>query len=214
MVKWRLLPFIRLGAKDVSGNNSTTSTDDQFDIGLPPKRHEEIPFGCSDEIANCNDLQGLFYKDGTTCRWPVAELCLQTCRQCKLVQAAQRCTSLKKEMDDRMLDEHMDWASFFHKITSPEMQEKFPQLRGARILNRETPWVAEFPNYLTEKEADEIINIANIEGYRIEDEHPKNVRDVNVTNCDSIRCMRQPFISEMYRRASQLLGFHPNNFER
>jgi prolyl 4-hydroxylase len=66
---------------------------------------------------------------------------------------------------------------------------------------------------LSEQEVDELIRVASTEGYRMEDEHPKHVRDVNVTNCDSIRCMKQPFMMELSRRASELLGLHPNNFE-
>ncbi|CAJ1932067.1 unnamed protein product [Cylindrotheca closterium] len=214
MVKWRMLPFLRMGGKSAVGNTNDTVADvADFDLGMPPKRFDEIPFGCKDEIGNCQSLGGLFAGDGETCRWPSAELCLSTCGQCPLVETAKKCQSHYHEMDDRMLGGTMDWAAFFHNITAPEMQERFPQLKGARVLSRETPWVAEFPNYLTELEADEIIQIAKTEGYRIEDEHPKHVRDVNVTNCDSIRCMRQPFVSELYRRASQLLGYHPNNFE-
>jgi hypothetical protein len=120
--------------------------------------------------------------------------------------------SLDEEMDERLVhDEFMDWQAFFENITSPDRTESF--LQGARILNRETPWVAEFPNYLTHDEADELIRIAQLEGYRIEDEHPKHIRDVNVTNCDSMRCMRQPIVTELYRRVSEFMGFHPNNFE-
>jgi hypothetical protein len=115
-------------------------------------------------------------------------------------------------MDPRMArHEHVDWQAFFEDLTSPNRTE--PYLQGARILNRETPWVAEFPHYLTEAEADELIRIAALEGYRIEDEHPQHVRDVNVTNCDSVRCMRQPIVTELYRRVSECMGFHPNQFE-
>ena len=217
MVKWRLLPFLRIGGRSgAGGNEETTSSSvpqDWDDLGLPPKRFKETQFGCTDEITNCHELHGLFADDDETCRWPSAELCLSTCGQCPLVESAKNCQSHRNEMDTRMEDATIDWAAFFHNITAPEMQEKYPQLRGARVLNRETPWVAEFPNYLTHDEADEIIRIARVEGYRVEDEHPKHIRDVNVTNCDSIQCMRQPFVSELYRRASQLLGFHPNNFE-
>jgi hypothetical protein len=110
-----------------------------------------------------------------------------------------------------MLNEAIDWGGFFDDITSPSRTEHY--LQGARILNRETPWVAEFPNYLIDEEVDELIRIAALEGYRIEDEHPKHVRDVNVTNCDSVRCMRQPLVTELYRRVSEFMGFHPNNFE-
>jgi hypothetical protein len=210
MVKWRLLPFLRIGGKSNS-NDEDYSID--FDLGLLPERFDKVSFGCTDELDHCHSLDGLFAADGETCRWPSAELCLSTCGECPLVEAARQCTSHVHEMDDRMMHAHMDWAAFFHNITSPEMQEKLPHLKGARVLNRETPWVAEFPNYSTKDEADEIVRIANVEGYRIEDEHPKHVRDVNITNCDSMRCMRQPVVSELYRRASQLLGLHPNNFE-
>ena len=246
MVKWRLLPFLRLGA---SKSNSTTTTttsntttsgggeeENFFSLNLPPKRFEESMFGCTDELGSdvCSSkLSELFVWDDNndewTCRWPSAELCLSTCGQCPLVTAARQCTSHPNEIDTVRMNnnnnnnnnnndhyptsEYIDWSAFFTNITHPDMQEKYPHLRGARIISRETPWVAEFPNYLSEREADEVIRIAQIEGYRDEDEHPKHIRDVNVMNCDSINCMRQPIISELYRRASHLLGIHPNNFE-
>ena len=214
MVKWRLLSFLRLS----SNRNEATEIDEK-----PSRRpnhfddEDQSSFGCVNELDAVNDnacasLQGLFADDGS-CRWPSAELCLSTCGQCPLVVAANKCTSLKGEMDERMIDEHINWSDFFHHITSTEMQEKHEHLKGAKILNTESPWVAEFPFYLTETETDELIRIASVEGYRIEDEHPKHIRDVSLTNCDSIQCMQQPFIGELYRRASQLLGFHPNNFE-
>lgn len=174
------------------------------------QRFEESMWGCQDELANCPHLDGLFASDGKTCRWPIAELCLSTCGQCPLVQTARQCQSHPQEMDDRMSNAQMEWSAFFHNITSPSTQ---PHLKGARILSEQTPWVAEFPNYLTDAESNELIKLAQTEGYRIEDELPKHVRDVNVTNCDSINCMRQPIMGELSRRASQLLGIHPNNFE-
>jgi len=233
MVKWRLLSFLRLSTSNRSeaeidehprnsnsnSKNRTNTNELEESIGLPKRFDEkQSSFGCVDELddvknnASCSNLEGLFAEDGT-CRWPSAELCLLTCGQCPRVLAANKCTSLQGEMHERMVDEHIHWNEFFHNITSTEMQEKHQHLKGARILNMEDPWVAEFPYYLTETETDELIRIASVEGYRIEDEHPKHIRDVNVTNCDSIRCMRQPFVSELYRRASHLLGFHPNNFE-
>ena len=147
MVKWRLLPFLRFSARgketDEDDGSATTHSENSL---VPPQRFEESMFGCRDELgANaCSNLQGLFADDGKTCRWPSAELCLSTCGQCPLVEAARKCTSLEEEMDDRMLDEHMDWFAFFDNITSLEMQEKHEHLRGASILNMETPWVAEF----------------------------------------------------------------------
>jgi hypothetical protein len=213
MARWRLLPFLRLQGATAKTEETTQPNTDRN----KGEHYYASQWGCTDELgaSTCSDLPGLFAaEDGSvTCRWPSAELCLSTCGQCPLVEAARRCESLTQEMDPRMLDEHMDWATFFANITSLERQTKHDHLQGARILNYETPWVAEFPNYLTEAEADELIQIATTEGYRIEDEHPKHVRDVNITNCDSMRCMRQPFMNELSRRASELLGLHPNNFE-
>jgi hypothetical protein len=201
-----------------------------YELYIPQQSFEPFMWGCQDEIgtATCLGLPDLFADDvgvmdgrnpgagagagSNTCRWPLAELCLSTCGQCPLVEAAGNCISLDEEMDSRLVhDEFIDWQAFFEDITSPNRTE--PYLKGARILNRETPWVAEFPNYMTNDEADELIRIAQLEGYRIEDEHPKHIRDVNVTNCDSARCMRQPIVTELYRRVSEFMGFHPNNFE-
>ena len=222
MTKWRLFPFLRFAGGGTGGGEAVVDNDNSQKVHknlveslVPPQRFNESMWGCHDELGSsaCHDLPGLFGEDGITCRWPSAELCLSTCGQCPLVEAARMCTSLPEEIDERMLDEHIDWAAFFHNITSPEMQETYNHLKGARVLNRETPWVAEFPNYLTEEEADELVRIASVEGYRIEDDLPNHVRDVNVTNCDSLQCMRQPFMSELSLRASSLLGLHPNNFE-
>jgi prolyl 4-hydroxylase len=140
-------------------------------------------------------------------------------------------------------NEHIDWSTFFHTITNTttSMGEhnyrkgarftffhaltnttisstttsmgEHDYRKGARVLNEETPWVAEFPFYLSNEEADELIRIAAQEGYRKEDDLPKHVRDVNVTNCDSIRCMREPLMGELSRRASELVGLPSNNFE-
>lgn len=207
MTRWKFLPFLRYHNQTLDGNDPH-----QFDLYFPQQSFELSIWGCSDEISRCHDIPELFADDGVTCRWPLAELCLRTCGQCPLVQAARQCMSLDEEMDDRLRqDEFIDWARFFEGITSANTTESY--LQGARILNRETPWVAEFPNYLTEAEADELIQIARHKGYRIEDEHPKHIRDVNVTNCDSIQCMRQPIVTELYRRVSEFMGFHPNNFE-
>lgn len=214
--RWRrLLPFLRIAPTCEPSEPLDSSLVVPNDPFLASNSNNLTRWGCRDElgVAACNNLPGLFEADGTTCRWPSAELCLSTCGFCPLVESARHCTSLPEEIDERLRHESMDWAAFFHNITSLSNQERHPHLRGARILNSKTPWVAEFPNYLTETEADEVIRLAAVEGYRIEDEYPNHIRDVNVTNCDSIRCMRQPFISELYRRASQLIGLHPNNFE-
>ena len=51
------------------------------------------------------------------------------------------------------------------------------------------------------------------EGLRDEDEHPNHIRNVSVTNCDSAACIQQPFIGELSRRVSELLGLPSRNFE-
>ena len=213
MARWKFLPFLRFQNQTIAGDNNGGNASQDFDETSQQSSSEQLAmWGCHDEIRSCQDIQELFAKDGITCRWPLAELCLSTCGQCPLVAAARQCTSLAHEMDDRLTDkESIDWATFFEDITSSNRTEYY--LRGARILNRETPWVVEFPTYLDDDEADELIRIASLEGYRIEDEHPKHVRDVNVTNCDSIRCMRQPIVTELYRRVSEFMGFRANNFE-
>lgn len=73
--------------------------------------------------------------------------------------------------------------------------------------------MAEFPNFLSAEEVDEMIEIGLTEGLRDEDEHPNRVRNVSVTNCDSARCIQQPFINELSRRVSELLRLPSRNFE-
>ena len=156
MVKWRLLPFIRLGGKknnqttadgsadDVAANvhtyhNNTTNTmiDQDQSVTIHQRRRqlliEESMWGCSDEISNCPNLDGLFELDGITCRWPSAELCLSTCYQCPLVDSAKSCQSLEGEINDRLLhEETIDWSSFFEDITSMNTTQ-YPYLKDAKI---------------------------------------------------------------------------------
>ena len=163
-------------------------------------------WGCSDEIGvvQCSRLQGLFEYDGVTCRWPTAELCLRTCGQCQKVLAADRCQSYPDDCISNS-SEIFPWGRFFEQITSKH--DSFS------ILNRDTPWVAEFPNFLNDAEVDELIRISLQEGYRDEDDLPNHIRDVSVMNCDSVRCMTEPFMNELYGRVSALLDIPANNFE-
>ncbi len=216
MARWKFLPFLRFQNHTIAESINETSlqnlTQPDLDVFVPKQSFEQSMWGCTDEVESCHNLPELFALTDkrSTCRWPLAELCLSTCGQCPLVEAAQNCMSLHGEINSQYTqNEFIDWQRFFETITNLT----HPYLRDARILNRETPWVVEFPHYLTNDEVNELIRIAQVEGYRIEDEHPKHIRDVNVTNCDSIRCMRQPIVTELYRRVSEFTGFHPNNFE-
>ena len=197
----------------------------------------ESSWGCTDELgpAQCASLPHLFLPSSydtndhgapsphPSCRWPAAELCLNTCGQCHLVKAAKKCTSLLEECQagnsnndnnnnnldfcsssPDSQDETVDWEKWFTSLTTSS---------PFRIISHSAPWVAEYPNFLTTSEVTELLRISAQEGYRDEDELPKHVRDVSVTNCDSIRCMTEPFMNELYGRISNLLGFPANNFE-
>jgi len=202
------------------------------------KQTSMMMWGCQDEIGTsaCLALPALYSPQGDiSCQWPTAELCLSTCGQCHLVEAARKCSSFPSECsgassstnmgppnfcssggaaaaDDDDDDgggageDHVNWAEWFTAITSAS-NGRF------RILNRETPWVAEYSNFLNDAEVDELIRISVQEVYRDEDEYPNHIRDVSVTNCDSIRCMTEPFINELYGRVSDMVGFAPNSFE-
>ena len=61
--------------------------------------------------------------------------------------------------------------------------------------------------------ADTLRQVGMGEGFHEEDEHPHSVRNVSITNCDSISCIRHPFINELYSRMSHLLQLPPRNFE-
>lgn len=161
---------------------------------------------CIDEIANCSHIPYLFATENGTCRWPTAELCLRTCGECERVRAAHACTSLREECTGEFCHERVDWSRFFQRVVDT-------QQNGASVLNRERPWVAEFPNFLSDEEADEIRRIGAGEGFRDEDDLPHTTRNVSVTNCDSARCIRQPFINELYARMSRLLQLPARNFE-
>lgn len=163
---------------------------------------------CTDELQNCSAMPGLFTAEKGVCRWPLAELCLRTCGECSRVAAARACTSLADECSGPFREgEHVDWRSFFERVVSSQSD------RGARLLSQETPWLAEFPGFMTGAEADEMIRIGLGEGLRDEDEHPAQVRNVSVANCDSALCIQQPFINELSRRLSELLQLPSRNFE-
>ena len=129
---------------------------------------------CSDELGTdvCNSLAGLWAADGS-CRWPTAELCLKACGQCPRVEAALACQSLPDECewhadanmsgrDQGFCNERVDWHAFFHRVTSdPELSK-----RGARVISSAAPWLAEFPQFLTDAEADEMIRVGLAEGLR------------------------------------------------
>lgn len=159
---------------------------------------------CTDELPNCATLPGLFIEQGV-CRWPGAELCLRTCGECARVAAANACMSLPDECAADFCRERVDWRAFFERVVANHT--------GARIVSEATPWLAEFPRFLSEAEADEMIGIGQSEGLRDEDEHPNSVRNVSVMNCDSARCIGQPFINELSRRVSELLGVPSRHFE-
>eukprot|EP00957_Ditylum_brightwellii_P155805 11861322-Ditylum_brightwellii.AAC.1 len=62
--------------------------------------------------------------------------------------------------------------------------------------------VPEYPYVLIDAEVDELIHISIQEGYHDKEEYPNHIHDVIVTNCDSIRCMTEPFINELYGQVS------------
>ena len=163
---------------------------------------------CRDELPGCAALPYLKITDNneTACRWPHAELCLKTCGMCKQVVAARQCASLVDDCNGEFCGTSVDWSRFFRRVVDT-------QANGARILNEERPWVAELPNFLSDKEADEIRRIGTQEGFRDEDDLSNNIRNVSVTNCDSVNCIREPFIGELYSRVSRLLQLPPRNFE-
>jgi len=161
---------------------------------------------CDDELPNCAALPGLFTAERDVCRWPMAELCLRTCGECQRVAAAAACMSRIDDCANPFCDERVDWSAFFERVVSNQ------SAHGARLLGSE-PWVAEFPNFLTAAEADEMVRIGLSEGLRDEDEHPNRIRNVSVTNCDSARCMQEPFVNELSRRLSELLQLPSNSFE-
>ena len=176
---------------------------------------------CTDELGTdvCNSLAGLWAADGS-CRWPTAELCLKACGQCPRVEAALACQSLPDECewhadanvsgrDQGFCNDRVDWHAFFERVTSdPELSK-----RGARVISSDAPWLAEFPQFLTDAEADEMIRVGLAEGLRDEDEHPAHIRNVSVTNCDSANCMQAPIVNELSGRLSAMLGAPSRNFE-
>jgi prolyl 4-hydroxylase len=98
----------------------------------------------------------------------------------------------------------VDWKSYFEM-----MVKKFP---GAKMIRNGSPWAAEFPEFFTRAEAAELIRTAEKVGVVPEDALPPKVRDVDKVDCEG-ECRLHPLVSEVYRRASELLELHPRNFE-
>jgi len=166
---------------------------------------------CRDELSSCATSPFLRITDAdnstSSCRWPLAELCLKTCGECPRVTAARLCASLADECSWEFCDgESVSWRRFFTRVVADAPA-------GARILSEEKPWVAEFPGFLSDAEADEIIRIGTSVGLRREDDLDDRVRNVSVNNCDSVHCISQPFINELYARVSRLLRLPARNFE-
>ena len=167
---------------------------------------------CRDELPGCSSLPFLrsptLGNETAACRWPLAELCLRSCGECRRVHAARLCTSLADECSwDFCEGDTVSWRRFFTRVVADAPTP------GASILSEERPWVAEFPGFLSHAEADEIIRIGTTEGFRREDDLADRIRNVSVTNCDSATCIQQPFIGEVYTRVSRLLGLPARNFE-
>ena len=138
-------------------------------------------------------------------------LCLSTCGLCPRVDAAQKCMSLADECGspaDGFCQSHVDRHTFFSRVLENARAERL----HARVLSEE-PWIVEFPSFLNDLEVRELILVAQAEGLQDDDEHPKQMRNVSVSTCDSPSCSRRPFINELARRVSQLLGVSARNFE-
>lgn len=82
----------------------------------------------------------------------------------------------------------------------------------SRLLNANTPWLAEFPSFLSHKEADLLIDIAHKTGFQ-EEEMPREIRDVWKIDCEREECLVDPFVNEVYRRVEALLGIPMTNAE-
>ena len=85
---------------------------------------------CADEVAGCSTMPSLF--DSKSCRWPVAELCLKTCGECRRVAAARACMSLADECSADFCSSRVDWKSFFERVVASH--------EGAQVIKRERPW--------------------------------------------------------------------------
>jgi len=162
------------------------------------------PATCSDRLPACSTLWD-------SCQWPHAMLCLNTCGQCQRIDAAQECMSLADECDwetDGFCKDLFDRHAFFNRVLNVAHSERL----DVRVLSKE-PWILEFSSFLIHGEVGELIRIAKSEGLQDDREHPKHLRNASVSTCDSPSCSRRPFINELARRVSHLLGVSARNFE-
>eukprot|EP00928_Gymnodinium_smaydae_P040253 TRINITY_DN27322_c0_g2_i1.p1 TRINITY_DN27322_c0_g2~~TRINITY_DN27322_c0_g2_i1.p1 ORF type:complete len:343 (-),score=41.86 TRINITY_DN27322_c0_g2_i1:47-1045(-) len=174
---------------------------DRFGRKLP--RANEL---CEDRSTACQVGANWLFLPGSPrkCKYPAAELCIKTCGLCEAVYAASHCqTSRDAERAAAIQSGVVDWESFFAAIL---------QRGGGRLLNSNTPWLAEFPTFLTAQEVDTLVSIAERTGFE-EEEMPKHIRDVWKIDCESDFCLSHPFVNEIYRRVSDLLGIPMSHFE-
>jgi len=101
----------------------------------------------------------------------------------------------------------VNWVQFLQNVVAKSGHP------GAKMV-RKQPAVAEFPDYLSIQEADEIVGIINRSTMEVNSkQQPLEVRNVYTGNCDAETCRRNPFLNELYRRVSELIGVPYENFE-
>eukprot|EP00933_Yihiella_yeosuensis_P074624 TRINITY_DN8359_c0_g4_i1.p1 TRINITY_DN8359_c0_g4~~TRINITY_DN8359_c0_g4_i1.p1 ORF type:complete len:342 (-),score=49.89 TRINITY_DN8359_c0_g4_i1:280-1305(-) len=162
---------------------------------------------CRDHLPNCSKLGSELWNLEGLCRYPLAELCMATCRQCHRISAAEKCGSSIHCVGPFCGKGRFDWNQYFEDVLrSPEAP------LGSRFLSREPPLI-ELPNFLSDSEADLLTEIVLKSGLEPEDDLPKETRDVQKADCESNSCKMEPFVQEIYRRVSSLLGLPSQNFE-
>eukprot|EP00930_Biecheleria_cincta_P059228 TRINITY_DN44989_c0_g1_i1.p1 TRINITY_DN44989_c0_g1~~TRINITY_DN44989_c0_g1_i1.p1 ORF type:complete len:333 (+),score=56.62 TRINITY_DN44989_c0_g1_i1:100-999(+) len=172
---------------------------------MSPAPVQKRSIACRDrEVRLCKAAGPWLLLPGGECRYPAAELCPKRCGACQEIEAAFRCqTSLNAGTPLALRTNNVDWESFFEGMLS--------RFEG-RLLSRKTPWLAEFPSFLSEKEADLLVAAAERTGFE-EEEMPKETRDVWKIDCESLQCQTDPFVNEVYRRVGELLQIPQSFYE-
>lgn len=194
MLLHRLLILLTAGTCDTSDS-----------VSAFPRVWSDADVSCQDLHDNCINMHAELFILGTReCKHPAAELCPHTCGLCRNVGLAHSCMS--RDGACTFHGESVDWVAFLQKAVARS------ECPGAQLLS-ERPPLAEFPDFFSSSEADHLVEVSKQLGFEQEDQLDKEIRNVQKSDCQTHRCMFQPFVGEVHRRISALLGVPSSNFE-
>eukprot|EP00747_Dinoflagellata_sp_TGD_P034135 gnl/TRDRNA2_/TRDRNA2_137074_c0_seq2.p1 gnl/TRDRNA2_/TRDRNA2_137074_c0~~gnl/TRDRNA2_/TRDRNA2_137074_c0_seq2.p1 ORF type:complete len:248 (+),score=34.64 gnl/TRDRNA2_/TRDRNA2_137074_c0_seq2:97-840(+) len=204
-----------LGWSHMAGSDMSHESRAQDSAALANGRHlsgyrqRRAGGNCRDQYPKCGQLGMALFLPGGGCKSPAVNMCMRTCGECWRVQAASSCQSPLETPHPVFRGPTVDWSAFFERMLKHQQD-----LRGAaHMISTGKPFLAEFPNFLSDAEADRLVAIAERIGLQPEDELPHKIRHVHKIDCDGLICVLDPLVQEVYRRVGALLDIPPRNFE-